>query len=353
MQLNQSRGHTASLLIYSLIRMERKFVANKAVLVNQEGKILLVRDAGKLDHKGADGKWDFPGGRMDQGETPHEGLLRELQEELGLSLEHVQIETPIHVGLWGAGGDVLNNPIVGIFYVVRLIGNPDIHLSSEHTELRWVDPRQDLPNSDPLPGGEVMHAFRAHEGIVIAADDVIKGHEGFGLIQLFTGNGKGKTTAALGEVMRVVGAGKRAAVIFFDKGGTHYMERGVLEKLGVEWFAYGRDRIDPVTGRFDFSVTDEDRDLGATGLAKARELLASDTYDLLVLDEVNSSTDLGFLSEPDVLSLLESKPDRTELVLTGRNAPQSYSDRAHLVTEMRLRKHYFYSGVKAREGLDF
>lgn len=333
--------------------MEKKFVANKAVIVNQQGKILLVRDAGKLDHVGVDGKWDFPGGRMDTGETPQEGLLRELQEELGFTPEDVQIDVPIHVGLWGVGGDTRNQPIVGIFYIVRLIGNPEIRLSEEHNEFRWFDPRQDPPGTDPLPGIDVIAAYRQHEGIVVAADEVIKGREGFGLIQLFTGNGKGKTTAALGEVMRVVGAGKRAAVIFFDKGGEHYMERAVLEKLGVPWFAFGRDRIDSVTGRFDFTVTDEDRQFGKEGLMKARTLVESDQYDLLVLDEVNSSTDLGFLSESDVLAFLDAKPDHTEIVLTGRNAPQAFIDRAHLVTEMRLRKHYFYSGVKAREGLDF
>jgi cob(I)alamin adenosyltransferase len=181
----------------------------------------------------------------------------------------------------------------------------------------------------------------------------IKGWNGYGLIQLFTGNGKGKTTAALGEVVRVVGAGKKAAVIFFDKGGTHYSERVILEKLGVPWFAYGRDRIDPSTGRFDFSITEEDRQLGADGLARARELITLHQYDLLVLDEVNSSTHLGFISEQDVLMLMDLKSDLLELVLTGRNAPQSFIERAHLVTEMRLHKHYFYSGVKAREGIDF
>lgn len=333
--------------------MEKKYVANKAVIVNQQGKILLVRDTGKLDHTGHDGKWDFPGGRMEAGETPHEGLLRELSEEIGLSPQDVQIDVPIHVGLWGAGGDILNHPIVGIFYLVRLIGNHEIRLSEEHNEFRWIDPQQDPPDTDPLPGIEVITAYRQHEGIVVAADEEIKGREGFGLIQLFTGNGKGKTTAALGELMRVVGAGKRAAIIFFDKGGEHYMERAVLEKLGVPWFAFGRDRIDPVTGRFDFAIAEEDRRLGKDGLLKARVLVESDEYDLLVLDEVNSSTDLGILSEPDVLALLDAKPDRIEIVLTGRNAPQAFIDSAHLVTEMRLRKHYFYSGVKAREGLDF
>lgn len=332
--------------------MEKKFVANKAVIVNTEGKILLVRDAGKLDHKGAEGKWDFPGGRMDHGETPQEGLLRELSEEIGLTQSDVQIEDPIHVGLWGVGGDVLHEPIVGIFFIVRLIGNPTIQLSQEHNEFRWIDPRNHPPNSDPLPGHEVINAFRRHEGIIVAADEAIKGREGFGLVQVFTGNGKGKTTASIGELVRAVGAGKKAAIVFFDKGGEHYSERSVLETLGIEWYAFGRDRID-ASGRFDFSITDEDRQFGKDGLAKARELLKSGQLDLVVLDEVNSSTSLGFLDEQDVLALIDQKPDQTELVLTGRNAPQSFIDRAHLVTEMRLRKHYFYSGVNAREGLDF
>lgn len=184
-------------------------------------------------------------------------------------------------------------------------------------------------------------------------DERIKGHKGYGLIQVVTGDGKGKTTAAIGQCMRTVGAGKKAAIIFFDKGGEHYSERKVLEMIGVEWHAFGRDRIDPVSGRFDFSVTDEDRALGKAGLKKARQLLESDLYDLLVLDEINSSCSLGFLNEQAVLDLSKEKPERTELILTGRNAPQSFLDAAHLVTEMKLVKHYFYSGVGAREGLDY
>lgn len=184
-------------------------------------------------------------------------------------------------------------------------------------------------------------------------DERIKGRAGYGLVQVFTGDGKGKTTAAIGQCVRTVGAGKKAAILFFDKGGTHYSERNVLEKIGVEWHAFGRDRIDPVSGRFDFSVTEEDRELGRQGLAKAFELIQSDLFDLLVLDEVNSSTALGFLDEQAVLNLLEKKSDKLEIILTGRNAPQSFLNAAHLVTEMKLIKHYFYSGVKAREGLDF
>lgn len=194
-------------------------------------------------------------------------------------------------------------------------------------------------------------------------DERIKGRQGYGLIQVVTGDGKGKTTSAIGSIIRTIGAGKKAAMIYFDKGGEHYMERKVFDRLAVEdherglgrveWFAFGRDRIDPVTGRFDFSITDEDRELGRQGLAKALALAQSDLYDLLVLDEVNSSCALGFLDEQAVLDLLEKKPARLEMILTGRNAPESFKEQAHLVSEVCLRKHYFYSGVKAREGLDF
>ena len=184
-------------------------------------------------------------------------------------------------------------------------------------------------------------------------DERVKGHEGYGLIQVVTGDGKGKTTSAIGSVIRTIGAGKKAAFIYFDKGGEHYMERKVFDKLGVEWHAFGRDRIDPKTGRFDFSITEQDRELGRAGLVKAREIIQSDLYDLLVLDEINSSCSLGFVDEAEVLALLEEKPDRLEMILTGRNAPESFKVKAHLVSEVVLRKHYFYSGVKAREGIDY
>lgn len=326
-------------------------VANKALLLNSLGFILLVRDAGVGDHANSGYAWDVPGGRMEPGETPMEGLVREIREEVGLEIDPRKAR-PLHVDLWGVGGDLDRQPIVGIFYVVP-VGDVDISLSAEHTQFMWYDSRQRSPSPVKDSVCRAIERYRSQDGTVLASSEGIKGHEGYGLIQVFTGNGKGKTTAAIGEIVRCVGAGKRAAVIFFDKGGTHYSERNVLEKLGVEWFAYGRDRIDPVTGKFDFSLTDEDRRLGREGLTKARTLVESDQYDLLILDEINSSTDLGIVDEGEVLALIDQKPDHVELALTGRNAPPSFIERAHLVTEMRLRKHYFYSGVKAREGIDF
>ncbi|KKW31371.1 MAG: Cob(I)alamin adenosyltransferase [Candidatus Uhrbacteria bacterium GW2011_GWA2_52_8d] len=324
--------------------MEKYFVSNKAILVDTRGKILMMSLP--------DGRWDLPGGRMDAGETMLEGLAREVCEETGIEIDS-QKARPFFVGVYPYKGDP-PVPVASVFYIVQVVEGLEITLSSEHAAFEWIDPRQTLTGEGAHgPILEILEAYRQHEGIVVAADESIKGREGFGLIQLFTGNGKGKTTAALGEVLRVVGAGKRAAVIFFDKGGEHYMERMVLEKLGVLWFAFGRDRIDPVTGRFDFTITEEDRRLGREGLSKAINYVRSDIIDLLVLDEINSSTDLGIIMEQDVLEFLDTQPEHTEIVLTGRNAPQSFIDRAHLVTEMRLRKHYFYSGVKAREGLDY
>ncbi len=176
------------------------------------------------------------------------------------------------------------------------------------------------------------------------------------MIHVYTGNGKGKTTASLGVVMRTVGAGKRAAVVYFDKGGTHYSERAILEKLEVPYFAYGRDRIDPVTNRFDFSITDADRQMGGEGLIKARELVMSGEYQTIVLDEINSTAALKMIDEEKVLELMtQIKKDffDLEVIFTGRNATDQIKTMADLVTEMKLEKHYFYNGVRAREGIDF
>src|SRR3989338_8536506 len=95
-----------------------------------------------------------------------------------------------------------------------------------------------------------------------------------GLIQIYTGNGKGKTTAALGLALRARAAGKRVAMVFFDKGGEHYSERKILGELGGDWFAYGLDRIGPKTERFRFGVIPDDVAQAEHGIAKARKLLA-------------------------------------------------------------------------------
>lgn len=137
--------------------MEKKFVANKAVMV-KDGKILLLRDAGVGDHANAKGMWDVPGGRMEAGETPRDALAREVREELGIEIEP-SIARPFHVGLWGVGGDKVNNPIIGIFYLVPM-GDATITLSGEHQEMAWIDPLQPHPDDFAPDIRDVIEAYR-------------------------------------------------------------------------------------------------------------------------------------------------------------------------------------------------
>jgi cob(I)alamin adenosyltransferase len=185
-------------------------------------------------------------------------------------------------------------------------------------------------------------------------DDRILGHQGYGLIQLIHGDGKGKTTAGVGQAIRCLGAGKRVAIIFFDKGGVHYSERAVLDTLeGLTYWVTGRDRIDPLNGRFDFSLTEIDRKEAERGLALATDALSQDAFDLVILDEINSTTSLGMLNELRVCEVLAKKHPKVEVILTGRNPPASFHEIAHLVTDVCNQRHYFSSGVRAREGLDY
>lgn len=187
------------------------------------------------------------------------------------------------------------------------------------------------------------------------ADQRILGRQGYGLIQLIHGHGKGKTTAALGQAIRCAGSGRRVAIVYFDKGGSdHYFERLTLDKVDtIDYWATGRDRIDPVSGRFDFSIQEIDKTEARRGLDLARDAMTSGKYQLVVLDEINSTTDLGMLNVDDVLDVLQQKNDDVEVIMTGRNPDPRFVEAAHLVTEMKLERHYFYSGVKAREGLDY
>lgn len=177
----------------------------------------------------------------------------------------------------------------------------------------------------------------------------------FGMLQVYTGDGKGKTTASLGLALRAAGAGKKVGIIFFDKGGENYSERHSLkEKLGeiIEFVVTGRDRIDKATGRFDFSLTDVDRAEVCRGLDEAKKMFANG-FSLIILDEFNTVAALGLISEQEALEFLDEKPSHMELVLTGRHALPSVLEKADLVTEMKMIKHYYYQGVKAREGLDY
>lgn len=174
---------------------------------------------------------------------------------------------------------------------------------------------------------------------------------GFGQIQVYYGDGKGKTTASIGQMIRAHGNGKRVAMIYFDKGGTHYNERHVFDMCAISYFVFGRDRIDSA-GKFDFSIIDEDIKMAADAMEQLKKVQGE--YDLIVLDEVLNAIKLKMMDVNVLAEYLDNqKPKNLELILTGRGLPPEIEQRADLITEMKLIKHYFYKGVGSREGIEW
>jgi cob(I)alamin adenosyltransferase len=167
-----------------------------------------------------------------------------------------------------------------------------------------------------------------------------------GLIQVYTGDGKGKTTAALGLAMRACGHGMSVIFIQFVKGIPTGEHAFVSKYHPFEIAQIGKGDC------FTKDNTILESEARET-LEFAREQIASNKYDLVILDEILIALHVKLISLKDVLDLLDKKPGSVELVLTGRNAPQEVIDRADLVTEMRLIKHPFNAGVPGRRGIEF
>ncbi|MCK9595456.1 MAG: cob(I)yrinic acid a,c-diamide adenosyltransferase [Candidatus Omnitrophica bacterium] len=167
------------------------------------------------------------------------------------------------------------------------------------------------------------------------------------MIQVYTGNGKGKTTAAIGLAVRACGAGLKVYIAQFIKG-KNYSEIKALRKfrpnLTIEQF--GRGTFIKIPGPVD-------RDLAVKGLKKVKQILSENRFDLIILDEINNALEIKLLELPSVLKLLGMAPKETEIVLTGRNAHPDIIAKADLVSEINEVKHYFKDGVKARRGIEF
>jgi cob(I)alamin adenosyltransferase len=170
-----------------------------------------------------------------------------------------------------------------------------------------------------------------------------------GLVQVFTGNGKGKTTAALGTVMRSLGHGLRVCIIFFMKGNYDYGEYSTLSRLNnIDMSSYGTRKLtDPA------NIKPEEKEQAEMALDAARRALLAEKYDLVVLDEVNVASSFGLIEADEVIKLIEDKPLDVELILTGRNADDRIIGMADLVTEMVEVKHPFNMGIKARKGIEY
>jgi cob(I)alamin adenosyltransferase len=169
------------------------------------------------------------------------------------------------------------------------------------------------------------------------------------MIQVYTGDGKGKTTAALGVALRAVGHGRKVYVIQFMKGPERTGELMAAERL------FPLLTIKPM-GRAGFINKDQpslqDKLLAEKALIHAGDIMLSRAYDIVILDEVNVAVAFGLLPLEAVLEFMDLKPDPVELILTGRYADPKIMDRADLVTEMKNHKHYFEKGVPARVSIE-
>ncbi|MBU0983096.1 MAG: cob(I)yrinic acid a,c-diamide adenosyltransferase [candidate division Zixibacteria bacterium] len=168
-------------------------------------------------------------------------------------------------------------------------------------------------------------------------------------LQIYTGNGKGKTTAAIGQAVRAAGSRLKSLIIMFMKDFPY----GEIRALGslADWITierYGNDSF-----VFDKRPpNDLEKNTAPNALRRAEEAIDSGKYDLVILDEVCVTTYFGLLSPEDLLPLLDNRPESVELILTGRYCPPEWIERADLVTEMTEVRHYYTSGVLARKGFE-
>lgn len=167
------------------------------------------------------------------------------------------------------------------------------------------------------------------------------------MIHIYTGNGKGKTTAALGLALRASGAGLKVYIGQFIKSGN-YSELQALKKhknITVEQFGRGCF----IKGRPE----KKDIALARKGLEKIKKIIAEKSYDMVILDEINIAVKLKLLAKEDVMEIMKKVTRRCELILTGRYAPAVFLRLAHLVSQIREAKHYYRQGLKARRGIEY
>ena len=172
-----------------------------------------------------------------------------------------------------------------------------------------------------------------------------------GLVEVYTGNGKGKTSAALGLALRAIGRGFKVCFVCFFKKNVSGEALAAKEYLAGKLEIYQAGR--PGFIWIDTKPLPKDYDLAKVALELARKIIESEKFDVVVLDEINQAMDLGLVSVEDVLKLIRDKPAGVELVLTGRNAPKAVIEVADLVTDFVQVKHWYDKGVSGRLGIEF
>lgn len=167
-----------------------------------------------------------------------------------------------------------------------------------------------------------------------------------GMLQVYTGNGKGKTTAALGLALRAVGAGRKVFIAQFVKGMDYSELKSTAEIADIDLKQYGHNYF--IRGK----SSEKDRLAAEKGLEEVKELLKAANYDLIILDEANIAVHYGLFTLEDLISAVEQRDSQVEVVITGRYAAEELIEKADLVTEMREVKHYYKKGIKARKGIE-
>ncbi len=170
-----------------------------------------------------------------------------------------------------------------------------------------------------------------------------------GLVQVYTGNGKGKTTAALGLALRAAGHGLKVYIVQFMKTGEGYGETNMIRKIeNIEIKSFGRPTfVNPE------NPAREDIELARKALSHAQKIIASNKYDMVILDEANVAVKWDLIKIEDLLETIKNKPEKVEVVLTGRYAPKELIETADLVTEMKMIKHPYSKGISNRKGIDY
>lgn len=173
-----------------------------------------------------------------------------------------------------------------------------------------------------------------------------------GIVIVYTGNGKGKTTASLGVALRAIGHGLRVCMVQFIKGEWHYGELNSLKKLEPDFELI-------VAGKGFIGIIDDDHAFeehvraAKTALDIVEQKISLDTFDIIILDEINYALHLGVLQLADVMKMLQNRPKHMSLILTGNHACEEIITLADLVTEMKEIKHPYKKGIKAKRGIDF
>jgi cob(I)alamin adenosyltransferase len=173
-----------------------------------------------------------------------------------------------------------------------------------------------------------------------------------GIVIVYTGNGKGKTTASLGVALRAIGHGLRVCMVQFIKGEWHYGELNSIKKLEPDFELI-------VAGKGFIGIIDDDHAFeehvraAKTALDIVEQKISLDTFDIIILDEINYALHLGVLQLADVMKILQNRPKHLSLILTGNHACEEIITLADLVTEMKEIKHPYKKGIKAKRGIDF